>query len=93
MSGVCKDDGQVAPLPGRVLPDDKPSSVMVVLKTWFCKHEIVLPDSEASPETLEMRKLIGRGKVPYPMPVGKWSVFKSKEWKPRPDDVIVLTFH
>ena len=93
MSGVCGPDSVAEVKPGRVLPDDKPSSVMVVLKTWFCKHEMVLPDGEASAETLEIRKLIGRGKVPYPMPVGKWSVYKSKSWKPKTDDVIVLTFH
>ena len=93
MSGVCGPDSVAEVKPGRVLPDDKPNSVMVVAKTWFCKHEMVLPDGEASAETLEIRKLIGRGKVPYPMPVGKWSVFKSKDWKAKPDDVIVLTFH
>ena len=54
MSGVCKDDGQVAPLPGRVLPDDKPSSVMVVLKTWFCKHEVVLPDGSGRTQLVSM---------------------------------------
>ena len=93
MSGVCGPDSVAEVKPGRVLPDDKPNSVMVVAKTWFCKHEMVLPDGEASAETLEIRKLIGRGKVPYPMPVGKWSVYKSKSWKPKTDDVIVLTFH
>ena len=43
MSGVCGPDSVAEVKPGRVLPDDKPNSVMVVAKTWFCKHEMVLP--------------------------------------------------
>jgi len=44
-------------------------------------------------DTLKTRELIGRKSVAYPMPVGKHSITKSKEFKPRTDDVIVLTFH
>jgi hypothetical protein len=79
----------------------KPYGITVFASKWTTTWTLSLTDEELDqlPETLKtatlkMRELLGgRTPVVYPMPVGAYSVTKSKDWKPRPSDVIIVTFH
>ena len=81
-------------------PTVKPSYLEVQAAKWQSPWKLLLTKGELEelpPQmrlaTRDMRNKIGRCNVAYPLPVGGHSVTESKKWRPRPTDVIILTFH
>lgn len=78
----------------------KPSYLRTLWAFWtspstlrLSERELAALDPQLAAAVRAMRDKIGRIPVHYPPLVTSYSVSRSKAWRPRPSDVIVLTFH